>query len=84
MIETSIPESLFPKNARYIIDPGRFHVAVVGFHYDGLVGLPLPEPDLEARARLAHVGRETDVRRLHALLVDVNVQILQRANQSIN
>jgi len=67
---------LLPEYARDVIDPGDFDFGIVGFHDDGFVGLPLSEPDFKASTRLTHIGRETNVRGFHTLLVDVDVQIL--------
>ena len=74
--QLAVAQRLFPEQARDVVDPGLFHFDVGRLQDDGLVGLALAEPDLEAVLRVAHLGREANVRRLHALLVDVDVEIL--------
>ena len=73
---TSIPQSLFPKNSTYVFNPSLLDVGIGRLHNDRLIGFTFPKPNLKASARVAHFSRETNVGRLHALLVDVNVQIL--------
>ena len=79
---TSVPQSLFPQQSGNIVDPGFLDFRVGRFQDDGLVRLPLPEPDFEARLGIADLGRESNVGRFHALLVDVNVQILWKRQQA--
>lgn len=76
MIVTSIAKCLLPEDAAEVLHPSLFHVRMGGFHNDRLVGLPLAEPNLKARTGIAHLGREANVGSLHALLVDVNIQVL--------
>jgi len=75
-IKTSISQSLFPKNSTYVLNPSLLDVGIGRLHNDRLVGFSFPKPNLKASARIAHFGCETNVGRLHALLVDVNVQVL--------
>lgn len=82
VIHTSISQRLLPKNSADIFDPRLFDFRVHSFHHDRLVWLPLSEPYLESSARFAHFGCETDVRRFHAMLVNIDVQILPKAPQT--
>lgn len=76
MVLTSIPECLLPEDAAKIFHPSLLDIRMGGFHHDRLVGLPLPEPDLKAGARIPHLGRESNIGCLHTLFIDVNIQIL--------
>jgi len=76
MVITSIPECLLPEDAAKIFHPSLLDIRMGGFHHNCLIRLPLPEPDLKAGARVAHLGRESNIGRLHTLFIDVNIQIL--------
>lgn len=74
---TSVFQRLLPENPGQFFGPGLLHLLRHGLQGERVVRLALPEPDLELCRTVSDLRRQPDVRRLYAVLVNVNVQVLK-------
>lgn len=75
---TSVSKRLFPQKIAKFLGPGLLDILARALERVRVARFPLAEPDLEFRGRIRDNGGQTDVRRLNAMFVDVNVKILEK------
>lgn len=80
---TSIFSGLHPQETGKLLRPRVLYILRHTLKCPRVIALSFPEPDLELCRRVAHMGRQTYVGRLNAVLVNVEVQILRKRGHSL-
>lgn len=79
---TSISQGLLPQQIGQLVSPSLFDVFAHRLQGKRFVGFSLSEPDFEFCTRVSYLSCDPDVRHLHAILVDVQVEVLRRWDQN--
>lgn len=77
---TSVSKRLFPQKITEFLGPGLLDILARALQRVRVAGFPLAEPDLELGRRVRDDSGQADVRRLDAVFVDVDIEILKRRN----
>lgn len=83
-VNTSVSKRLLPKEIAQFLSPRLFYILAGALQSIRVARFPLAEPYLKLGGRIGDHGCESDVRRLYAMLVDVNIQVLQSRFTNIN